>query len=59
MTVRKAFEKIFAEMGEKPTHISTDQVLLLNYVLVVKNNRNNILIFLLGQRVCFAKKIFQ
>lgn len=26
MTVRKAFQKIFDEMGEKPTHISSDQV---------------------------------
>lgn len=26
LTVRKAFEKIFHDMGELPTHISSDQV---------------------------------
>ena len=30
-TVRKAFDKIFEEMGQMPTHISTDQVCIYIY----------------------------
>lgn len=47
MTVRKAFQKIFDEMGEMPTHISSDQVLksycltCLMYTLL----SNNIIFF--------------